>query len=445
MYLEHFGLAEPPFRITPHTDFFFAGANRGATLEALLYAITHDEGIVKVSGEVGSGKTMLCRVLMERLPDNVTTIFLANPALSRDEILHAIADELQLTLPEGRPGALLRALQERLIALYGEGKQVVALIDEAHAMPPDTLEQIRLLSNLESSRHKLLQIVLFGQPELDACLERPEMRQLKDRITHHFQLEPLRRADIGEYVDFRLRAAGYRGPALFSPAALKRLARASQGLTRRINILADKSLLAVFAENGHQVLPRHVHAAARDSRFSGSRPHPAWQWAAGTAVALVVALGVAWQSPPDQDVADRTGAPVAPAAAAPPPVIAAGASASSAADAPTTSGSARSMTQERIEATKRWLESVSGERWSLHLLTSDAGGADFVENYLRRNARLVDVQQMHAFRSEANGTPRINLVYGDYASLAEAKAALAQLPPPLRAYGPYPRQIKHLR
>ena len=207
MYLEHFGLTEAPFRITPHTDFFFEGANRGATLEALLYAITHDEGIVKVSGEVGSGKTMLCRVLMERLPQNVVTIHLANPSLSREEILFALADELQVNLATNRVSAVLRALQEHLIDLYAQGRQVVVLIDEAHAMPAETLEEIRLLSNLESNRHKLLQIVLFGQPELNDILNRNEMRQLKERITHNFTLEPLVRADIAQYISFRMRAA----------------------------------------------------------------------------------------------------------------------------------------------------------------------------------------------------------------------------------------------
>ncbi|HKC42277.1 MAG TPA: AAA family ATPase, partial [Burkholderiales bacterium] len=167
MYLSHFGLNEAPFRITPHTEFFFSGANRGATLEALLYAITHDEGIVKVTGEVGSGKTMLCRVLVERLPKNVETIYLANPSLSRDEILHVIAADLQVESRGERVTILLRALQERLIKLYASGRRVVVLIDEAHAMPLATLEEVRLLSNLESNRHKLLQIVMFGQPELD--------------------------------------------------------------------------------------------------------------------------------------------------------------------------------------------------------------------------------------------------------------------------------------
>ena len=176
LYLEHFGLKEPPFRITPHTDFFFDGADRGATLDALLYATLHEEGIVKVVGEVGSGKTMLCRVLVERLPKSVETIYLANPSLSRDEILHVIAADLQVESRGERVTILLRALQERLIKLYAAGRRVVVLIDEAHAMPIETLEEIRLLSNLESNRHKLLQIVLFGQPELDEVLATASMR-----------------------------------------------------------------------------------------------------------------------------------------------------------------------------------------------------------------------------------------------------------------------------
>ncbi|HMX15216.1 MAG TPA: AAA family ATPase [Rhodocyclaceae bacterium] len=296
MYLRHFGLGEAPFRITPHTDFFFSGANRGATLEALIYAITHDEGIVKVSGEVGSGKTMLCRVLMERLPEKVVTIYLANPSLSRDDILYALADELEIPVADSaRATLLLRALQERLIELYSAGRQVVVLIDEAHAMPPETLEEIRLLSNLESNRHKLLQLVLFGQTELNEILARPEMRQLKDRITHNFTLEPLVREDIASYLAFRMRAAGYRGPDVFGLAAVRLIDKASSGLTRRINILADKSLLAVFAEGGYQVLPRHVKAAVRDSEFPLPRNSARLAGVgAAMAAAVALALGAGW-------------------------------------------------------------------------------------------------------------------------------------------------------
>ena len=323
MYLNHFGLDEPPFRITPHTDFFFGGANRGATLEALLYAITHDEGIVKVSGEVGSGKTMLCRVLMERLPGHVDTILLSNPSLAREEILYAIADELQMDVGKERQPLLLRMLQDHLIQLYSQDRRVVVLIDEAHAMPQETLEQIRLLSNLETSHSKLLQIVLFGQPELDVNLSMPQMRPLKERITHSFRLEPLLRSDVEAYLDFRMRAAGYRGPNVFSPEAVRRIVKASEGLTRRVNILADKSLLAAFADNAHGITAGHVNRAIRDSEFyrpsiSKARIGLA---AGGVAAGLGLGLGLHYllsppALPPAQPAA-LSAAPVQPAAVAP--------------------------------------------------------------------------------------------------------------------------------
>src|SRR5882672_5066165 len=312
LYLEHFGLSEAPFRITPHTDFFFDGADRGATLDALIYAILHDEGIVKVSGEVGSGKTMLCRVLMERLPAHVETIYLATPSLARDEILQAIADELQLKLSDDRMTVALRELQEQLIRLYAAGRRVVILIDEAHVMPDETLEQVRLLSNLESNRHKLLQIVLFGQPELDATLAKTSLRQLRDRITNSFRMRPLSEQEVAKYISFRMRAAGYRGPEVFSPRALGLVTRASSGLTRRINILADKSLLAAYTENLHAIADRQVRAAVADSEFAAVRKplRPLVILAAALTVGVVAGAVIQW-------ALSSRGAPL-PSAAAPP-------------------------------------------------------------------------------------------------------------------------------
>ncbi|HET7401752.1 MAG TPA: AAA family ATPase, partial [Usitatibacter sp.] len=296
MYLEHFGLREAPFRITPHTEFFFAGANRGATLEALLYAITAGEGLVKVTGEVGSGKTMLCRVLMERLPETVETIYLAIPSLSRDEMLAAIAEDLGLETAGANTNKLMRLLQDKLIELHTGGRQVVALIDEAHAMPLATLEEIRLLSNLETGTEKLLQVVLFGQPELDTHLALPHMRQLKERITHSFTLGPLPPRDIGEYIAFRLRAAGYHGPQLFGEEALRIIADASEGLTRRINIFADKTLLAAFAAGTHTVTADHARAAVSDTQIVVTRRESprrlALAAAAGVAAGVVLGFGL---------------------------------------------------------------------------------------------------------------------------------------------------------
>ncbi len=397
MYLDHFGLAEAPFRITPHTDFFFAGAGRGATLEALIYAIANDEGIIQVGSEVGSGKTMLCRVLMERLPGHVVTIYLANPSLSRDDMLFAIAEDLQLAMPpETRLSTLLRLLQQKLIELYAAGRRVVVLIDEAHAMPAETLEEIRLLSNLESNQHKLLQLVLFGQPELDATLARPDMRQLRERITQHFTLEPLLRDDIAEYLRFRMRAAGYRGPDVFTPAAVKRIAAASLGLTRRINILADKALLAAFSENSHQIGQRQARAAIRDARYAlplWRRPRlrlaAAVALAGAVAGAAVVLRGGGFAPPPaDPPPAAAAPAPTPPpalaaAAATPPPAAAPAPPAPAAAPAgPAGQGEAAAapasaavmtddfgpLTRQHLQETSRWLSDCPDDHWFVQLL-----------------------------------------------------------------------------
>jgi len=271
LYYPHFGLQQPPFKITPNTDFFFSGGNRGAVLDALVYAIGNGEGIIKVVGEVGSGKTMLCRMLQTILPERIESIYLANPSVAPEDVLHAIAFELQLELPKDADRLkVMQALQAHLLNRHAEGRQVVIFVEEAQGMPLATLEEIRLLSNLETKQDKLLQIVLFGQPELDENLNQEQIRQLRERITHRFNLGPLQTKDVGEYLIFRLRAAGYHGPHLFSDASIKKLSHAAKGLVRRVNILADKALLAAFADNVYQVTPKHVNAAIQDSEFAES-------------------------------------------------------------------------------------------------------------------------------------------------------------------------------
>jgi type II secretory pathway predicted ATPase ExeA/septal ring-binding cell division protein DamX len=294
MYYEHFGLTQAPFKITPNTDFFFTGGNRGPVLEALLYAITRGEGIVKVTGEVGSGKTMLCNMLQDRLPDLVESVYLANPSVGPEEVLQAIAFELQLGLDRNADRLeVMHALQDYLVKRHAEGMRVVVFIEESQSMPLATLEEIRLLSNLETRSDKLLQIVMFGQPELDENLRRPEIRQLRDRIAHSFRLQPLTDEEVREYLMFRMRAAGYRGPDIFSSGVVRQIAKASSGLTRRVNLIADKALLAAFSEDTHTIRPRHVQAALRDSEFGHamwpSRFSPALGWGA---LALLVGTAV---------------------------------------------------------------------------------------------------------------------------------------------------------
>ncbi|MEF8727558.1 MAG: AAA family ATPase [Accumulibacter sp.] len=509
MYLEHFGLQQAPFRITPHIEFFFAGANRGATLEALIYAITNDEGIVKVSGEVGSGKTMLCRMLLEKLPENVETVYLANPMLSRDEILFAIAAELGIDLPAGQGQLLLRALQDHLLEIYAAGRQIVVLIDEAHAMPADALEEIRLLSNLESSRHKLLQIVLFGQPELDQRLRESAMRQLNDRITHSFSLAPLHRSDVAAYLMFRLRAAGYRGPDLFSRRAVQLISRSSEGLTRRINILADKALLAAFAAGRHQVDAAQVRAAIRDAQFQpiAGRAHGRWAWAA---VAALVMLGVATvaylagshsagsqvRSPPQAKadtavtgesapaavatVAVATAAPAvattatvaavpatpaasaapatpaAPAAPAtpatpatpavpPPPALPVRATVWSAAPAASAAAARAPSLAQRLAASEEWLRRTPDSHHFIQLLMADAGSQREIDDFIAKNSKVLDPGQVRVYRSLLAGRERLGVIYGDYASREEANAALATLGELSPASRPYVRSVARLR
>jgi len=277
MYSQHFGLDKTPFRITPDPEFFFPGGNRGAVLDALIYAISRGEGIVKVVGEVGSGKTMLCRMLERELPAQCEIIYLANPRLAPDEILHAIAVELELPVAATATRLdVMRALHEHLVRRHAANRRVVMFVEEAQGMPLATLEEIRLLSNLETSQEKLLQIVLFGQPELDDKLAVHDIRQLNERITFRFNLAPLKVAEIRDYLNTRLRTSGYRGAELFTGGAIRELARHSRGLLRRINILADKALLAAFAANARQVKAAHVRLAARDSAFvTGYRWRPA--------------------------------------------------------------------------------------------------------------------------------------------------------------------------
>ena len=266
MYLSHFGLLELPFGITPDTQFAFAGNAHQEALNTLLVAVKGGEGFIKITGEVGTGKTLLCRRFLAALGEDYVTAYLPNPYLEPRTLLLAVAEELGIPLEKfDYHFHLVKELNQALIAFARDGRPVVLCIDEAQAMPIESLEALRLLSNLETEKRKLLHIVLFGQPELDAKLANPAVRQLRQRIAFHYRLNGLKRGELDLYLKHRLRVAGYRGDHLFASGAIGLIHGASRGTPRVVNILAHKALLSAFGEGRQQVAARHARSAARDT------------------------------------------------------------------------------------------------------------------------------------------------------------------------------------
>ncbi|MBI1732539.1 MAG: AAA family ATPase [Gammaproteobacteria bacterium] len=266
MYLEHFGLKELPFSITADTAFFMNRAGHQDALNVMLVALRSGEGFIKVTGEVGVGKTLLCHKLIKTLTPEFAAAYIYNPYLNPEGLISALADELQVAYAEtAGPNQILKAVTRRLTELHQAGRRVVLCLDEVQAMPIRTLEVLRLITNLETEKRKLVQVVLFGQPELDSLLEHPAVRQLKQRITFSYLLLPMNRIAVRAYVRHRLRVAGGRGPDLFSDSAVTALSRASKGIPRLINILSHKAMMAAFGEGDDRIRPRHVQAAIRDT------------------------------------------------------------------------------------------------------------------------------------------------------------------------------------
>lgn len=276
LYVKHFGLREAPFGITPDTEFIYATRSHQEGLNTLLIALKSGEGFIKITGEVGTGKTLLCRRLLKTLEEECClTAYLPNPCLSPETLLRSVADEIGLQLTDAADHyQLLKGLNEALLRLAGEGRAVVVLLDEAQAIPLEALETLRLLSNLETEKRKLLQIVMFGQPELDQHLANPAIRQLRQRIAFSFQIGGMQRDELHQYLTHRLRQAGLVAGEFFADDAVQALYRASRGTPRLINILANKCLLSVFGEGGQLVRARHVRSAARDTE-GAARP---WIW-----------------------------------------------------------------------------------------------------------------------------------------------------------------------
>jgi MSHA biogenesis protein MshM len=273
-YLKHFGLRELPFGITPDTSYFFACRSIQEALNTLLVAVANGEGFIKITGEVGTGKTLLCRKFLSTLSANWVSAYIPNPNLEPRGLVLALAEELGVPGESSGPHRLEKELMQRLLDIARQGKRVVLCMDETQAMPLATLETVRLLTNLETEKRKLMQVVLFGQPELDRNLSSESVRQLRQRITFQYVLKALGRKEVADYVAHRLTIAGYSGQSLFTSGALAELHAASRGVPRLVNILAHKSLLTLYGEGGRQAERRHVRCAVEDTPSATGR----WWW-----------------------------------------------------------------------------------------------------------------------------------------------------------------------
>lgn len=297
MYLEHFSLSERPFSLTPDTQFFFNKQSHRDALNTILVSVRHSEGFIKIVGEVGTGKTLLCRKLLSMLSGSCFTCYIPNPYLSPDELKAFLASEIRADVTPDMPShQLLLAIYRRLLQMARKGKQVVLVVDEAQAMPRETIESLRLLTNLETEKRKLLQIVLLGQPELDVLLDRPDLRQLKQRIVFSEYLRPYSVLGTRRYVKHRLMAAG-NNAALFSHTAEWILSKASGGVPRLINILAHKALLVAYGKGDHCVKSSHMAQAIRDTsettglgKLLALRWHLLWPIVGGFSAAAVILM-----------------------------------------------------------------------------------------------------------------------------------------------------------
>jgi hypothetical protein len=359
---------------------------------------------------------------------------------------------------------------------------VVLLVDEAHAMPLETLEEIRLLSNLESSRNKLLQIVLFGQPELNENLNISQMRQLKERVTHSFTLAPLVRTDVREYLDFRMRAAGYHGPEIFNAAALKLIANASEGLTRRINILADKALLAAFAENSHAVEAKHAKAAIRDSEFK-MKNNFTHRYALAL-FSLVVGLVIGWGFQNQTSTPHVSSGVIQPIARKPVvepiqagsdvqaviPVTASSndVSAVQATDTMKTaaietthvpaatepvkitaqsvpSETQKSLLDQRLEKTRTLLTNNPNDSFLIQLMLVEPENIDSLKKFLNRAVDLGELNRVYVYKTSIKNKPKWGVIYGLYSSRSEAKTAMTKLPREFKTDAPILRTVKGIK
>ena len=287
MYTQFFGLTEKPFSITPDPRYLYLSRRHADALAHLIYGISQSGGFIQLTGEVGTGKTTLVRSLFEQLPEEADVALILNPELSTQEFLTAISAELGVTVPKnGSAKALVDPLSAYLLDAHARGRRTVLIVDEAQNLAPDVLEQVRLLTNLETPKQKLLQIILIGQPELREILDRKDMRQLAQRITGRYHLEPLGQDDTAKYLEHRMKVAGASG-AIFSMSAVREIFRWSKGVPRIINVIADRALLAAYTQGTRSVDKALVRKAAIEVYGKRLVPRIERRLAAGIVLAVV--------------------------------------------------------------------------------------------------------------------------------------------------------------
>jgi MSHA biogenesis protein MshM len=294
MYLQHFGLKELPFTLTPNTHFFLNMASHHAAYNMLMVSIMNGEGFMKIVGEVGTGKTILCRKVLNTLSEderNFETAYIPNPILSPKGLFLAFAEEIGLEAsPDIDHHSLLKEITNRLVERAGQGRKVVLFVDEAHAMPEETLEALRLLTNIETEKAKLLQVILFAQPEMDVILNKITLRQLRQRITFSFDLVALDREGVDRYINHRLAMAGHNGHAIFTKKSIDLLTSVSRGIPRLVNIIAHKALMVAFGKGERRVDESHIRTAALDT---DGVELPSRSTAPRIAAVLVTIIGIA--------------------------------------------------------------------------------------------------------------------------------------------------------
>lgn len=311
MYTGFFGLHEKPFSITPDPRYLFMSARHGEALAHLVYGVTESGGFVQLTGEVGTGKTTLVRsLLLNRMPDNADVAVVLNPQITAHEFLLTICEELGVSVPEQKESikALTDALNHHLLSAHARGRRTILVVDEAQNLAPAVLEQVRLLTNLETAKQKLLQIILIGQPELRELLGRNDLRQLAQRITGRYHLEPLTRDETAQYIEHRLRVAGALGE-LIDGAGKKEVFRISAGVPRLINVICDRALLGAYSQESRTVTKRLIKRAAAEvsGELGGTPVLRRLAIATGlVAVAIIIASLWALTRNPDPVVADTT-------------------------------------------------------------------------------------------------------------------------------------------